>query len=148
MAPTIKRIPPPPPIATNDPVFNRWLHDITAFIGSNGIDTSQIPGYDDLVATVDAHSTQIAINTSNIATNTLNIGTNSTNISTLFSTTAAHTTQINANTSNISALAARSQVLHGTTPPTAGTGIDGDWYSDTSAKHIYTKVAGTWVLIV
>jgi hypothetical protein len=37
-------------------------------------------------------------------------------------------------------------------PPTVASniklGVDGDWYCDTAAKHIYVKVAGAWKLIL
>ena len=82
MAANLKRMPPPPPIATNDPTFNRWLHDLTAFIaeGSGGIDTGLIPGYDALVAQVNQNTSAIAVNTSNIAANTSAIAVNTSNI--------------------------------------------------------------------
>jgi methyl-accepting chemotaxis protein len=153
--PTLKRMPPPPPIAVNDPIFNRWLHDISAFIGSNGIDTSQIPGWDTLVADVAMNTDNIAANTDDIATNTANIATNragitsnTNNIATNTSDIAANTSAISTHTGQISALAVRSQVLNGTTAPAAGLGANGDWYADTSAKHISVKVAGAWVQIV
>lgn len=124
----ILRMPPPPPIAANDPTFNRWLHDLTAFIKEGGgIDTGTIPGYDALVSNVATNTANISNNTANIALNTANIATN---------------------TANINTLTARSQVRHGTVAPTAALGIDGDWYSDTSAKHIYVRVTGSWLLIV
>lgn len=156
MTAPLRKTPPPPPIAVNDPVFNHWLHDLTVFIAEGGgIDTGTIPGYDALVSTVATHTTEITTNTSNIATNTSNISANTSNISTLSSTSATHTSQIAANTSNIStntsnisALAARSQVLNGTTAPAAGLGANGDWFADTTAKHIYVRVGGSWTLIV
>lgn len=156
MTAPLRKTPPPPPIAVNDPVFNHWLHDLTAFIAEGGgIDTGTIPGYDALVSTVNTHTTEITTNTSNISTNTSNISTNTSNISintsnisTLSSTSATHTSQINANTSNISALTARSQVLNGTAVPAVGLGINGDWFADTAARHIYVKTGGSWVLIV
>jgi hypothetical protein len=163
MATLLKKMPPPPPIAQNDPVFNRWLHDLTAFISETGaINPGVIPGYDVLISTVHTHTIQIssltvdvssltsqtAVNTSNIATLTSQVGVNTSNIATLFSTTAAHTDQINANAANISALTIRSQVLNGGGVPSAGAGIDGDWFADTVALHIYVKVGGFWILIV
>lgn len=145
----LRKMPPPPPIAQNDPIFNHWLHELTAFItDSGGIDTGTIPGYDSLVSTVATHTTEInsntasiATNTSNIASNAANIATNSANIATLFSTTSTHTSQIGF-------LAARAQVLNGTAAPAAGLGANGDWYADTSGKHIHVKVSGAWVQIM
>lgn len=149
MATTLKKMPPPPPIAQNDPIFNHWLHELTAFISSGGgIDPGVIPGYDVLVSTVALHSTQISSNTVNIASNTSNIAVNTSNISSLSSVVSSQGTQISINASNINALYARSQVLNGTAAPAAGTGVNGDWFADTSAKHIYVKVGGSWVLIV
>jgi hypothetical protein len=151
-------------------MFNKWLIDLTAFIGDGGnIDTGVIPGYDILVSTVAGHTTQISNHTLQIATNTNAIGVHTTQITALSSTSATHTSQIASNsasitanataiatnatniasnTSSISTLASRSQVLHGTAAPSAGLGVDGDWFSDTTAKHIYVKVSGAWVLIV
>jgi hypothetical protein len=156
MAAPLKRTPPPPPIAVNDPIFNRWLHDLTVFISeSGGIDPGMIPGYDVLVSTVNTHTTQISTLNTNVTSLTSQVGVNTSNISSLTSLTSTHTSQIAANTSNISAntsniatLTARSQVFMGTTAPAAGTGVNGDWFSDTTAKHIYVKTGGSWVLIV
>jgi hypothetical protein len=149
MTAPLKKTPPPPPIAINDPIFNRWLHDLTAFIQEGGgIDTGNIPGYDTLVSQVSTNTSNIATNTSNITANSANIATNTANIATNTTNIATNTANIATNTSNIATLTARSQVRHGTVAPTAGLGVDGDWYSDTSAKHIYVRVTGSWVLIV
>jgi hypothetical protein len=152
----LKRVPPPPPIAQNDPTFNRWLHDLTVFITeSGGIDPGVIPGYDHLVSTVATHTTQIASHTIDIASLTSQVGVHTSEIATLFSTTAIHTSQIASNTTNIATntsaittLEARSQVSSGIVVPDDADGADGDWYADTVASHIYIKVAGLWTLIV
>jgi hypothetical protein len=145
----VNRVPPPPPIAINDPVFNRWLHDLTAFLKEGGgINPGIIPGYDHLLSTVATHTIELASHTVDIASLTSQVGVHTSEIATLFSTTAIHTSQIATNTTDISALTTRSQVLHGAAAPAAGVGIDGDWFSDTVAKHIYVKVAGSWTLIV
>lgn len=170
MAVPIKRVPPPPPIAQNDPVFNRWLHDLTSFIQEGGgIAPGTIPGYDTLLSTVATHSIQIsslivdvadntndigvlsatsATHTSQIATHTSQIASNSASITANATAIATNAANIASNTSSISTLANRAQVLHGTAAPSAGLGVEGDWFSDTVAKHIYVKVSGAWVLIV
>jgi len=137
-------------------MFNRWLHDLTAFVSATGgIDVSQIPGYELLVATVNQHDIDIAALTSQVSTNTLaiadntaDITTNTTNIANNAAAIATHTSQIAAHTSQIATLNARSQAFNGTVAPAAGLGVNGDWYSDTTAKHIYVKTGGAWVLIV
>jgi len=148
MATVIKRVPPPPPIAKDDPVFNKWLHDLTAFIGAGGgIDVGTIPGYDVLVSTVATHSIQIASHTVDIASLTNQVGVNTSAIATHTSQIATNASGVATNTASIATLAARSQVFSGAAVP-SGVGIDGDWYADTAAKHIHVKVGGAWVLIV
>lgn len=71
------RAPPPPGIATTDPEFNRWLHDLGRLL--NGVVPPPPP-----------------------------------------------------------------QPGH----PDSALGVDGDWYADTAAKHIYVRVNGAWTLIV
>ncbi len=144
VTPVLNRVPPPPNLAINDPALNKWLIDLTAFInsGGGGIDPALIPGYDALIATVNALSIQVANNTIDIAANTSDIGT-------LNSEVAALTANVATNTADIATLTARNVVLNGTAVPGAGLGNDGDWYAKTSATaHIYVKVTGAWVLIV
>jgi hypothetical protein len=156
MAVPVRKAPPPPPIAVNDPVFNHWLHDLTAFIAEGGgIDTGNIPGYDNLVSTVSTHTDDIVSLNSEVDVLTSDVLANTNDITSLSSTSAAHTSQINANTTNIatntaniSTLFARSQVFNGGTVPNPAGGVNGDWYADTVAHHVYVKSGGVWVLIV
>jgi hypothetical protein len=132
----LTKVPPPPPIAQFDPAFNRWLHDLQAFINDGGgtINPDLIPGYDALVSTVNTHTIEISSLTTQTAANTSAIAIAITRINILFSTTAT--------------LTARPVVRDGTTVPGGGLGSNHDWYADTNNKHIYVKVSGSWVLIV
>jgi len=138
-------------------MFNRWLHDLTAFVSATGgIDVSQIPGYELLVATVNQHDTdivalngQVTANTAAIATHTSQIAANTSDIAANAAAIATHTSQIATHTSQIATLNARSQVFNGTAAPAAGLGVNGDWYATTVAPlHVYVKTGGAWVLIV
>jgi hypothetical protein len=141
MAATLRKMPPPPTFI-NQPEINRWLIDLQAFIlNTGGIDPSQIAGF----STV----------SNGVIANTASIITLNGQVSTLSTTVAGHTTQINANTSAISsnssaitALQGRSQVRSGSGIPSNGTGVDGDWFADTTNKHIYVRVSGAYVLII
>lgn len=149
MVTALRKMPPPPPIAQNDPVFNRWLHDLMAFIKEGGfIDPGVIPGYDVLVSTVHTHTTQISSLTIDVASLTSQVGVHTSQIASLFSITSLHTTEINLNAANIALLFDRPQVRNGIVAPVAALGSDGDWFADTVAKHIYVRTGGTWVLIV
>jgi methyl-accepting chemotaxis protein len=134
--------PPPPPIAENDPIFNRWLHDMFQYISVNiGGIAKNAQDIAINAANIAANTSAITTHTSQIAANAANIATNTTNIATNTSAIATHSGQI-------AALSARSQVFYGTAAPAAGLGVNGDWYSDTAAKHIYVKSGGAWTLIV
>jgi hypothetical protein len=144
-----KRVPPPPPIANFDPMFNHWLHDLTSFLmEGGGIDPGAIPGYATLLATTATHTIQINSNTTDIAALHSEVSSNTTDIATNTANIATNTANIAANTASINVLAARSQVLNGATAPAAGLGVNGDWYADTAAHHIHVKVSGSWVQIV
>lgn len=56
--------------------------------------------------------------------------------------------QIDAINQQIAALQARFQVRNGVGAPATSLGVNGDWYADTTNKHIYVKVSGAWVQIV
>jgi len=139
----VQKVPPPVGVATEDPVFNRWLLELTAILNAGGgIDPGSIAGLDALV---------------------LQVATNTTDITALQTTTAIHTIQIAAltaqvatNTSDIAALQAavtalqgQGEILNGLVAPGAGLGKVNDWYADTVALHIYVKTApAVWTLIV
>lgn len=138
----VQKLPPPPPIANADPAFNRWLVEITAILSSGGgIDTNQIAGFSALRNTVATHATQISSLTSRV---TIAEG----SISALTSRVTTAEGSISALQGSVASLSTRSQVLNGTAAPSAGTGANGDWFADTTAKHIYVKVSGSWVLVV
>jgi hypothetical protein len=139
----LTKVPPPPPIAQFDPAFNRWLHDLQAFINEGGgtINPDLIPGYNALVSTVNTHTIEISSLTTQTAANTSAIAIANTHISLLTTTSQTHTAQI-------AALTSLPRVRNGTVAPGAGLGVNGDWYADTNNLHIYVKVTGAWVLIV
>lgn len=133
---------PPPPNLVDNPELNRWLHDLQQFISPDGgIDPSQIDGLPALEAQV--------------IDNTNDISTLSNTVSTLSTTVAAHTIsisalngQVSALNSAVAALQANAVVRNGTTAPSNALGVNGDWFCDTTNKHIYVKVSGAYVLIV
>ena len=143
MAPILNKVPPPPPIAQFDPAFNRWLHDLQAFINEGGgtIDPGLIPGYNELIATVNTQTTEINSLLVNVASLTSSVATLTTHVNTL-------NTAVTTLAGRVTTLEARPIIRNGIVAPGAGLGANGDWYADTVAKHIYVKVTGAWVLIV
>lgn len=137
------KIPPPPPIASEDPAFNRWLLELTSILSDTGdIDPGSISGYPALLL-------QVAANTASIASLTSRVGVVETSVSALQVAVSALTARVTSTESAITTLQARNQVFNGAPAPTAGIGIDGDWYAATGVtKHVYVKVAGAWVQIV
>ena len=135
------KIPPPPPIASADPQFNRWLLELTSILSNQGgIDPSEVTGLPTLI-------TQVGTNTTDIATLETGQGGQGTEITILQSNVATLGSEIATINGQITTLQTRNQVLHDTAAPVA-LSADGDWFADTTAKHIYVQVAGAWVLIV
>lgn len=140
MASTLRRMPPPPPL-TQNPEFNRWLHDLQSFIlSTGGIDTSQISGYTGLQSQVSTNTSDISANTSAISTLNSQMSTADNNISSLQATQSTHTSQI-------AALQANPIVRNGSGAPSAGLGNNGDWYGDYTNGAAYVKVSGVWKLV-
>jgi hypothetical protein len=130
-----QKIPPPPPIATNDPTFNRWLLELTNILNADGtLDPGNIPGLAGLTASVASLQTTVAAQTSEIIA--------------LQHTTNTQATQITGLLASVSALNSRSQVFNGAVDPASGLGNVGDWYANTAgaAGHrIFIKTAvATW----
>lgn len=122
------KIPPPPDIAAKDPVLNRWLIELTATLNGQGdIDPGSIAGFLEL-------QNEVAQNTADIAA--------------LKTSTTALTAEINTLSFQINILTSRSVVLNGAGAPAGGLGNNGDWYADTTNKHIYVKTGGAWLQIV
>jgi hypothetical protein len=146
----LNKVPPPPPIAQFDPAFNRWLHDLQAFINEGGgtINPDLIPGYDALVNTVNLHTIEINTNTINTAANTSAIAFANAKITLHTTQIGILNTEVATLTTDVATLTARPIVRNGTTVPGGGLGANGDWYADTNNLHIYVKVSGSWVLII
>lgn len=139
----VQKIPPPPPIANQDPTFNRWLLELTAILNSaGGIDPNSVAGLSEVIA-------QSAANALAITALQASTGGQSGAIVSLQNQVAALTTGLAAANSSITTLGARAQVLNGVAAPVGGTGNVNDWYADTVAKHVYVKTGvATWTLIV
>lgn len=135
------KLPPPPPIANQDPTFNRWLLELTSILqNSGGIDPNSVAGLSAVIA-------QSAANALAIAALQGTVGGNSGAITALQGQVTTINGQMTTINGQLTTLGARNQVFNGTAAPVA-LHSNGDWYADTAAKHIYVQVGGAWVLIL
>lgn len=136
------KIPPPPPIANQDPTFNRWLLELTSILNAQGdINPGTVVGLDVVIASVAANTAAIAALNVTVAGNSADIVALQGDISTI----NGNITSINA---AILTLNARAQVLNGVGAPAAGLGNVNDWYANIGGAvgaRIYVKTgAATW----
>ena len=136
------KIPPPPQLTGPEwQSFNRWCLELTSILSNQGgIDPTEVTGLPAII-------TQVGTNTTDIATLETGQGGQGTEITILQSNVATLGGEIATINGQVTSLENRNQVLHGTAAPVA-LSADGDWFADTTAKHIYVQVAGAWVLII
>lgn len=137
-----QKIPPPPPIASQDPTFNRWLLELTAILNaSGGVDPSSVPGLPEVIA-------QSAANAAAIAALQGTTGGQSFAIALLQSQVIAINASIVTINGQITTLGARGELLFGAGVPAAGLGKVNDWYGDTAgavgARVFIKKAVGVW----
>lgn len=150
----VKKIPPPPPLANNDPIFNRWLLELTSILNdAGGIDGTSIDGFDQLQADVDANSAAIQQTNLNLSSLAGQVSGGSTSIAALSlrvnileAVALDLQTRMTAAEGNITTLQARPQVRFGSGAPVAGLGGVGDWYGNivgAAGARVYIKTAVT-----
>jgi len=137
-----QKVPPPPPIATQDPQLNRWFLELTAILNdSGGIDVSSVTGLDVVVADVTQNTNDITALQSGSAGQ-------SASITALNSQVGALQVQVASLATTVAALSSRAQVFNGTVNPAAGVGNIGDWYANTAGavgNRIFVKTGvATW----
>lgn len=137
-----RKIPPPTGFANQDPVFNRWLLELTSILNSGGgIDPGSVDGLPEVIAESAANTLAIAALNGVVAGQ----GTDIDNLQTDVTTLQGDIVAINA---QLTTLGARAQVLNGIVDPAPGDGNVNDWYANTAgaAGHrIFVKTGvATW----
>jgi len=154
----VKKVPPPPPIAINDPTLNRWLIEVTAILSAaGGIDPNNVNGLSTTTAQVATNTTNIAANAAAITAETSRATTAEALLAPRASPTftgvpIAPTPAPGTNTTQLATTAfvqARGGALHnGAGAPASGLGAVGDWYGDPAGAvgaRIWIKTAvSTW----
>jgi len=136
------KIPPPPPIANEDPTFNRWLLELTTILNSQGlVDQVSVVGLPAVAAQGNANTASIVTINGQITV----VNGQITTINGQITTINGQITTING---QITALQANPVVRNGTGAPAAGLGNVGDWYGDVAGivgARVWIKTAvGTW----
>ena len=138
------KLPPPPPVAVQDPVLNRWYLELTSVLASSGgVDPNAIPGLSAAIA-------QTALNTAAIAVLQTGGSGNTAAIAALQSQVLGLNFALAAANSSITTLSARNQILNGAGVPGAGLGNNGDSYLNNTGgagTRLYGKITGAWVAI-